>query len=116
MKNILEYKGYYTKIEFSIEDKVLHGKIEGINDLVNFEAENAADIEKEFHNAVDDYLEFCERTGTEPSKPYRGVFNIRLTPEKHRLAAKEATNQGITLNQFVCQAVDEKLSRTVMMK
>jgi len=116
MKNILEYKGYYTRIEFSIEDRVLHGKIEGINDLVNFEAENADDIETAFHEAVDDYLEFCKETRTEPSKPYKGVFNVRLTPEKHRMAAMEAINEGITLNQFVCQAVDEKLKNTFLMK
>ena len=49
MKNVLEYKGYYTKINFSVEDKVLFGKIEGINDLVNFESESIDEIENEFH-------------------------------------------------------------------
>ena len=56
MKNVLEYKGYYTKINFSVEDKVLFGKIEGINDLVNFESESIDEIENEFHVAVDDYF------------------------------------------------------------
>ena len=37
MSNILEYKGYYTEIKFSTEDKVLYGKIEFIDDLINFE-------------------------------------------------------------------------------
>ena len=36
MKNILEYRGYYTKIEFDADSKVLRGKIEGINDYVDF--------------------------------------------------------------------------------
>ena len=58
-KNILEYKGYHTKIELDTEEMVLRGKIEGINDLVNFESESIQEIEKEFHAAVDDYLEFC---------------------------------------------------------
>ena len=30
MNNILEYKGYYTKVEFDAEQLVLRGKIEGI--------------------------------------------------------------------------------------
>ena len=114
MKNILEYKGYFTTIEFSVDDMVLHGKIEGINDLVNFEADNASEIEQAFHDAVDDYLEICAETGTDPSRPYRGIFNVRLTPEKHRLAVMGAASEGVTLNQFVCEAVDEKLETMIM--
>ena len=57
-QNILTYKGYFTVIEFDSESKVLYGKIEGINDLVTFESDSAKEIEKEFHNAVDDWLEF----------------------------------------------------------
>ena len=111
MKNVIEYKGYFTKVEYSIEDKVLHGRIEGISDLVNFECGNAAEVESSFREAVDDYLAFCEQTGTEPEKPYKGVFNVRLGPAKHRQMAIEAANEGITLNQLICIAVDEKLER-----
>lgn len=57
-KQVLRYKGYMAKIEFSAEDKCLHGKIDGIADLVTFEADNAHEIEKEFRSAVDDYLDF----------------------------------------------------------
>lgn len=60
MKNILEYKGYHTKIEFDSDALVVRGKIEGIKDLVNFESSNLVLIEKEFHTAVDEYLEFCK--------------------------------------------------------
>ena len=57
-QSILTYKGYFTVIEFEAEDKVLYGKIEGIDDLVTFESDSAKEIEKEFHNAVDDWLKF----------------------------------------------------------
>ena len=50
LKNILEYKGYHTKIEFDSEELVLRGKIEGINDLVNFECKDIKDVEKEFQD------------------------------------------------------------------
>ena len=56
--NRFDYKGYYTLIHFDSEDKVLYGKIEGIDDLVTFESDSAKEIEKEFHYAVDDWLEF----------------------------------------------------------
>jgi predicted HicB family RNase H-like nuclease len=38
MSNILEYKGFIGRVEFSAEDRILHGRIEFINDLVTFEA------------------------------------------------------------------------------
>ena len=63
--NLLTYKGYYTLIHFEAEDKVLYGKIEGIDDLVTFESESAKEIEKEFHEAIDDWLEFRKEIGNE---------------------------------------------------
>lgn len=110
MKNVIEYKGYYSKIEYSSDDKVLHGKIEGIRDLINFECDKLEDVEKSFREAVDDYLAFCRSLGQEPEKPYKGVFNIRISPELHRRAVIEAANEGITLNQFVAKAVEQSLA------
>ena len=69
MNNILSYKGYTAKIEFSKEDNALFGQIDDIRDFVNFESNSAKEIEKEFHAAVDDYLEFCKEVGKEPDKP-----------------------------------------------
>lgn len=68
VSNILYYKGYYGKIEYSAEDKVIYGKIMGIHSLISFESESATDIETGFHNAVDDYLSYCEEEGIEPEK------------------------------------------------
>lgn len=104
MNNALSYKGYWTEIHYSKEDCVLHGRIEGIDDLVCFDSENAHDIENAFHEAVDDYLETCRMVGKEPCKTYKGSFNVRMSPELHRQAAISASAQGITLNQFITNA------------
>ena len=101
MSNVLQYKGYRTQIQYSVEDGVLHGKIEGIKDLVCFEAENVSEIEMEFHNAVDDYLSMCEEMGVAPDKAYSGSFNVRVSPELHRAAAMMAVDRNTTLNQVV---------------
>ena len=71
MRNVLEYKGYYTKLEFDEESMPLRGKIEGINDYVDFEAVDITSAEKEFHVAVDDYLTFCAEVGNNPGKEIR---------------------------------------------
>lgn len=105
MKNILEYKGYFAKVEYSAEDKVLYGKIEGIRDLVNFESESIETIEQEFRNAVDDYLELCEELGQNPDKAYSGTFNVRIAPELHRKLALQAVKNSETLNSAVEKAI-----------
>ena len=105
--NILEYKGYHTKVEFDSEALILRGKIEGINDLVNFECDNLKDIEKEFHEAVDDYLEFCKEVGKTPDKEYKGTFNVRISPELHKKLATVAMKNGDTLNASVEKAIQQ---------
>ena len=47
---------------------ILYGKIEDIEDLVDFESENSKEIEREFHNAVDEYLAFCENVSETPDR------------------------------------------------
>ena len=76
MGNIMEYKGYHTKIEFDAESKTLRGKIEGINDYIDFEASDILNIELEFHAAVDDYLEFCKEVGKDPERELRGFKDV----------------------------------------
>lgn len=109
MNNVIEYKGYWTKVEYSAEDGILFGKIEGISDLVNFECERASEAEAAFHEAVDDYLAFCEDLGQDPDRAYKGTFNVRISPELHRLADMQSSKRGVSLNQLVANALDEYL-------
>lgn len=104
--DILEYKGYHARVEFNSVSLILHGKIEGINDLVTFESDSVSEIENEFHKAVDDYLAFCENIGQSPDKEYRGSFNIRITPELHKKLVEISFLQNESLNSTVEKAID----------
>ncbi len=64
------YNGYIASIEYSPEDKCFFGKLEMIDDLVTFEASNAKELEKNFHNAVDEYLLTCKGLNREPQRAY----------------------------------------------
>ena len=103
--NLLHYKGYSAKPEYSVEDKLFYGKILGIDDLVDFSAENAGSLEAEFQKAVDDYLSFCDEIGKEPQKAYSGMFNVRIPPELHRRLSIKAQADGVSLNKVVEQAI-----------
>jgi predicted HicB family RNase H-like nuclease len=106
----LQYNGYLGSVECSFEDGCLHGKILYINDLVTYEAETVPALEAAFRESVDDYLETCAEIGKDPDKSFKGTFNVRMTPEQHKAAAVAAGLQETTLNDFVSQAVTEKLA------
>lgn len=63
---LLRCRGYFAKPEYSAEDRIFYGRILGTSDLVDFQFEEADDIENEFHKAVDDYLQYCMENGKCP--------------------------------------------------
>ena len=66
--NTMTYKGYLGSVDYSKNDQMFFGKIEGINGLVIFEGKNVKELTEDFHKAVDDYLAYCEAEGIEPEK------------------------------------------------
>ncbi len=109
MKDMLTYKSFIGSVHFSAEDKVFRGKIEGISDLVMFEGQSVDELIKAFHEVVNDYLELCKEVGKEPERPHKGSFNVRVSCDLHRKAAQKATMLGVSLNQFVQKALEEKV-------
>lgn len=111
MNDILQYKNYYGSVHFSADDEVFHGKILGINDLVNFEGTSVKELKAAFEEAVDDYIDTCNLVGKSPDKTYKGTFNVRVPSNLHREASLFAAINNITLNEFVKMAMDFALKR-----
>lgn len=109
--NFLKYKDYLAKIEYDADEKLLYGTIQGISDLIIFEASSVSEIEKEFQDAVEDYIETCKELGKSHEKAYKGSFNVRIDPEQHRKIARLAFRENITLNKLVADAIQEKILR-----
>lgn len=97
----MEYNGYRGSVEFSQEDRVLHGRLLGIEDVVSFEGSNVDELESAFHDAVDDYLKFCEEIGKKPERAYSGRIPLRIEPELHRSLALLADSRGSSLNAWL---------------
>lgn len=108
--NTLKYKGYIGSVAFSEDDNVFFGKIEGIDGLVNFEGESVDELKTAFHEAVDDYLVYCEEEGISPHKSYSGSLNVRLTPDIHSRVAFLAKQTGVSINAFIRNAVEKQIT------
>ena len=101
MGNLLEYKEYYGSVEFSGEDDVFFGKIEGINDLVSFEGQSVSELKQAFHESVDEYLAFCKDLGKNPDKTFKGVFNVRVSAEIHKALYMISVRKNKPLNAII---------------
>jgi len=107
-----EYNGYLGSCKVSIEDNCLHGKIEFISDLVNYEAQTTEELRKEFELAVDDYLSHCKEVGKSPDKTLRAhstLESVRVTPKSNQ----KSRNMGKTLNDYIKDVFKKIPSRTL---
>jgi predicted HicB family RNase H-like nuclease len=110
MSSLLSYKNYNGTVEYSKEDGCLFGKVVGIKSLLSYEGNSIQELEMDFQAAIDTYIADCEEQGLQPEQPYKGSFNVRISPELHRTIAIYAMEHGETLNAAVEEAICHYLS------
>ena len=98
---MMKYKGYVGQVTYDDEAKILHGEVIGLQTVITFQATNVNDIEKEFHQSIDIYLEWCKERGVKPEKSFSGNIRIRLDKELHAELAQKAALHGLSLNSFI---------------
>ena len=98
--NTMTYKGYAARIEYSDEDECFVGHIAAIQDVVGFHGESVTVLRESFEEAVDDYLETCEKLNRTPQKPYSGNLMLRIPPKIHAAVAAAAEVSGKSINQW----------------
>ncbi len=106
MSNLLSYKIYNGTVEYSKEDDCLFGKVIGIRSLLSYEGKSVKELQQDFQRAIDKYLADCKKRNVEPEQPYKGTFNVRISPELHRNIAIYAMEHGKTLNAAVEEAIE----------
>lgn len=113
MSSLLSYKNYNGTVEYSREDSCLYGKVIGIKSLISYEGDSVKELEQDFKSVIDEYLEDCKVRNVEPEQPFKGTFNVRVSPELHRAIAVYAIEHGKTLNAVVEEAIGNMVCVTV---
>ncbi len=103
----MKYKGYSARIEYSDEDNCFVGHIAGIRDVIGFHGESVNELKVAFEEAVNDYLETCQKIGKQPQKPYSGKLMIRIPPKVHAAVAQAAEVSGKSINQWAADLLDQ---------
>ena len=108
--NHLEYKGYYGSIEYSKDNKCLYGKVLGMTkDCILYQGNTVDELENDFRNGIESYLEGCRELGIKPRKGYNGVLNIRIPSDIHSRIAIIAENSGTSINAFIRDSIERRL-------
>lgn len=106
MNNIMQYKGYLARINYSDEDECFYGKVEGLkNSLILFEGKTVNELKKDFKNAIDEHLKMCKETNTDPERQCKGSLNVRLGTELHTKAKIKSIEKNISINELIKEAV-----------
>ena len=112
----LEYKGYKGSVEYSKEDNCLFGKVQGMSKaLILYEGQTLEELRKDFEAGVDSYLEGCKADGVEPTKPYSGRLNLRMSSELHSRVAAFVAASGTTINDFINRAIKNELNHVAVL-
>jgi predicted HicB family RNase H-like nuclease len=109
-QGIIEYKGYYGKVEFDNDAGIFHGSVINLRDVITFQGTCVEDLRQAMADSVDDYLEFCAELGRDPEKPFTGKFILRIAPELHREITIRAKAEDISLNQWVSNKLESSLA------
>ena len=105
MSNFMCYRGYTTNMVYDMEDKIIVGRVQDVDDIISFHGASVAEFESNFHLAIDDYLAAAEELGSLPEKPASGKVMLRIAPEVHAAALKAAARSGTSLNKWAESAL-----------
>lgn len=107
---MFEYKGYHGVVEFDHEFEFFAGHVVDLKDHIYFEGRSVEELRESLQQAVDLYLDVCERNGEDPERPFSGNFRLRLDPELHRDVAVRAASEGQSLNAYIANTLKERVS------
>ena len=104
---MLQHKGYRGHAEFDDKAGLFHGEVLDLRDVITFQGTSVEELEREFRDSIDDYLEFCEERGEEPDRPFSGRLMLRLPPQVHRDVYVHARQEGKSLNQWIAEKLEQ---------
>jgi len=103
--DLIKYKNFSGTVEYSAEDKCLHGKIVGIPDTITYGGGDLDELVQYFRQAVNEYIEDCKRLGKPIKKTYTGHFTIRVKSRTHERLDYLAQSRKTSVSKIIEEAV-----------
>ena len=113
LTNLLKYKDYYAQIAFDPSADSFHGRVIGIQDVIDFYGRTPEELREEFKNSVEEYLAWCAEEGTKPEKTWLGKLTIRIDEDLRRRLTIVAAGQGESVNAWIAAVLDRETRRVL---
>lgn len=66
---MMTYKGYIGHAEFDDKAGIFHGEVVNIRDVITFQGKSVDELERVFHESIEDYLTLCKKRNEDPELP-----------------------------------------------
>lgn len=109
----LRYGDYIAAIDVDADAKLLHGQVVGMRDVLDFHGRTVEELEKAFHETVDDYIAWCREEGVEPQKTWSGKMTFRPDDDLRNRIALAAALSGKSINAWMAEALEKAAREAV---
>lgn len=113
LTNLLTYKDYYARIAYDPSADAFHGRVIGMQDVIDFYGRTPEELREAFKESVEEYLAWCTEEGTRPEKTWQGKLTVRMDEELRRRLAVVAEASGESLNSWITTVLDRETKRVL---
>lgn len=110
---LMRHSDYVARVTYDEEIDSFFGEVINTSDVITFYGRSVEDLKREMAASIEVHLEACRAKGVEPSRPYSGKFNVRLSPAEHARIAGAAAAAGKSMNAWIADILAEAAERTL---
>ena len=111
--SLMHRGGYVARISYDEEIDSFFGEVINTSNVMTFCGRSVEELKREMATSIEAHLEACRAKGVEPSRPYSGKFNVRLSPAEHARIAGAAAAAGKSMNAWIADILAEAAERTL---
>jgi predicted HicB family RNase H-like nuclease len=108
LSNVLSYQDYRAEFGFDADSNLLHGRVIGINAVVDFYGKDVDELKREFKTSIEAYVDYCRKLGVKPEKTWTGKLTLRPTEEQRRRYSVAAAIAHKSLNAWMVDILDRE--------
>jgi len=109
MNNTMNIQGHTAVISFDPDLNQFRGEFTSLNGGADFYASSVEALREEGARSLKAFLAVCAERGIEPHKRFSGKFVVRVPTSLHARVTEAATASGVSLNQWVQQALEREI-------
>lgn len=109
--SLMRHGDYVARVTYDETIDRFFGEVVNTKDVITFYGQSTEELRREMAASIETHLEACKKRGFEPSQPYSGRFNVRLSPAEHARIVAAAAVAGQSMNRWVAEILAQAAER-----